>query len=1401
MLPSSNATSVSGSPRLHFLFNDQQPQNRLSQGYSGASNGSQTLNINIEPQANAPALNADLAAPVLACPAFIESHGDYVDQAHLDREWSALKDYLRTTSLCEQDVLEVLSSGILQTETGKTLAGLLADAIVRSIKPAGQLTHTRLREIVDVICHLPSTQWPSAFGENTTFTSDPNAEGVAGFIQKQLDHSNEHRDERIENGGLVEDGQWDAIKQIARQARSYIRPDDSALDGKLMMIEDLGDVRPTPGEARQVLSEFIHELKHPADELPEHWNPNFPEVIEAVLAQIRPAEVIQQTWLEWLAGPSVLESLSLGMGAFLAMMIGSKGVQAQPSAERGPTLLSHLQTIERNADFFSNVTLDGPRVPKSLAGKLLYACNVLNAFGALNLDHSHISTSGPSPSPSPNSSSRPNSEPNKLAWKNGASELPAQPFVSSPEQQQEVPLSLSQFAAQLDDVVHQIVGKMMPWDSANAAVIVEMEDLLAPTQVNQLTTAPLEGGPRGSLGNRLPSMEDFKEHLQNWLGQMSGTLVSTGVAVMSRTGELIERNPGRSVAAFSLYVALTNLYAQWFLPEPEAVEPTQTDVTIIEQDPTDILNNVEELFEDEPDFAEAVAQLVSQSDYLDPSDDPQLSEDIEALLQQPFPGIPGATYLSYLEAIAAQEAQEAADESAEESDVATEAPIDVLLVSFPDDVAMSGARVKRSLESGSVDKKIVRAVIEYGAIEVSASVAMHSKEEIAPGFTLEQAVDKIYATFEAAAEMADPVTYIKNAASALFSEAGTASDIKAGINPDTVVDVKYQGPNLRTVLGVPETKNFTLTDLCIKAHRKGVPLLELPSIIWPDGMSEQLKTAIENADFQESYRTFISSTLNRPDVAELWKLTKEQEIKNVVKQHLNSANCSADAAKIANDFLRGDVRPSLAIANSRRGFYAAVPISNAVYLADGPHKALLVLLGGEGKVVELSYDSAPKYTPEALAALKDDISQRIAIKYNHDRVDDDYASIPSVKGWQPRYEPFITTDTPPEAVMDRLHLIQVEKVLLDIDALVATSGELLTDTVLTISGHLLQAISIGVGLIPVAGTAVSAAACAAAALLLGIASSGMDALRAIVADDPAIAEEHRTNALFGAVGEFASPLAGKIVGKSLSRLSRLSIARSVLQRFSAKGLSKTIVKQSKGIPKWLPPKVKVYSDTLRSMQLKFKNAQVINRLNHLGEGPHVAQKLMNKARHIYFSGAKEGYVYKGFVMRGDMRPPQEVFKNGFKLRTPITDVKQVNGMKGGFGGGKDALDMDGMGISTSAYYKSSGAGAFHYGGGRGGYTYVIDGRKLKGYDLYKNHNFGSAHPSKLGFKPLEINYGKDIPAGKILGAYDSKGVFFPNPRALENSIKQSVGDLNLSKGQLLKHLPKGNSTSLPHRPK
>lgn len=149
---------------------------------------------------------------------------------------------------------------------------------------------------------------------------------------------------------------------------------------------------------------------------------------------------------------------------------------------------------------------------------------------------------------------------------------------------------------------------------------------------------------------------------------------------------------------------------------------------------------------------------------------------------------------------------------------------------------------------------------------------------------------------------------------------------------------------------------------------------------------------------------------------------------------------------------------------------------------------------------------------------------------------------------------------------------------------------------------------------------------------------------------------------------------------------------------------------------------------------------------------------------VSFAGRDKGYVYKGIVFRGDSRAPESTFKEGFKLRTKINNIDEVNGFRGGFGGGKDALDPDGKGISTSGFYKKDGAGAYYYGGDKGGYTYVIDGSNMDGYHLYQNRHF-IEHPSDTAtvMQPLEINYGKDIPASTIMGAFDKDGHFVQNP--------------------------------------
>jgi hypothetical protein len=249
--------------------------------------------------------------------------------------------------------------------------------------------------------------------------------------------------------------------------------------------------------------------------------------------------------------------------------------------------------------------------------------------------------------------------------------------------------------------------------------------------------------------------------------------------------------------------------------------------------------------------------------------------------------------------------------------------------------------------------------------------------------------------------------------------------------------------------------------------------------------------------------------------------------------------------------------------------------------------------------------------------------------------------------------------------------------------------------------------------------------------------------------------------------EFAGPLAGRLIGKTLSRKVASLVGRSVFNRI------KSMIHPLPKPIKWIAPQVLDRKVLMAKMQKKFQSYRTVSQLRALGKGPGSAQKLIEDTKVVYFIDRQEGYGYQGFVLRGDTRPPNVVFDRGFELRTTIRNVKEVNGMRGGFGGGHDGLDPDGMGVSTSAYYDHSNMGAYYYGGKKHGYTYVVDARRLRGYHVYANDHWVKQPDSTLGVRPSEINYGQSIPNSAVIGCYDEYHKFIANPRALEKSIERS----------------------------
>jgi len=1359
-----------------------------------------------------------------------------MNQADLDRQWTALKKTLCDETLCEQEAYAVLSSGILQTPTGKAVAGLFADAMLRSIRPVGQLSEERLEKIVDVICHLPPQQWQAALGEAVRFSPGQSADSVTGFIQAQLERSGAQRDERIANDELLSDTQWEGVQHVARQARQYIRhSSDSQLNSALMMLEDMRNVRPTPQEARHFLAEFVKQLDNPPPGERVRWPERFPKDVEAVYAQLKPAEQTVQSWLEWSIGPSWLESLvshpvslSASVKALLENFTSGASTESitQPQAQVSSTsLLSKLQKFERSADF-STFSPTGPLIPTTLAESFVCVLNVLSAVQPLlNL-----------PSPPPH----------KLQATQDMPVLPQDPNgETSPANAQAFPSweTLELFAAQADELASQFINSFMPWDSAYAQdVEAAMEMLNEAQNVYRDTTRLLDESQSASLSAR---MSEMGERLHDWLNRMSVSLVSTGAAVLSQTGDLIERHPRTAIGAVAAYVAVGNFYASWFLPEPqspddspqEALDFDELDEAFVTYEKT--IEGIDGLFEEQPEFALVVETLISQSDYLDPADDPQLAEEIEALLMQPMPGDLSVTYQEYIEELielAHLEALEEFEDDAEGEPTTQPGSGGQTVFDATDPV-----RKKRSLQGMSnqpAEKGSgpVQWLITAGRGSIYARASGGSDDVIAPALTIKQAADKFVETIEDMQRLSDPTMFIRKAIADTIVDSDLPPHIKSALNFKTKFNVTFE-----TRRGLLEDykplytrryKEFDLAQLFAGQHRKWAKGREEILIPWPNGYTAEFKNTVDRNNFEEQYKVQSEAAFSQPGFNDLWKLHKQKELHHTLVEYLQGEQGSVEGKRAARNFLNGVFPPQL-ISIRDGGLSAPDKVSNAVYLYDATENVrLFVFLGGNSTVIEhpvelLQRTKSIEKFPELsqLLSRRIDLKEFLArdeydFKYSLGYIDPerlkfkvwDYIEvllnnlklIDKINGKIP-YEAVVIDwgyrDS--DSVFEELFNRQKDQVASAIDVLTSTPDERMTDKILELVADVFAKLSICTAFLPGTGSLA-----AGVSMLFGLASSATDFARGELEDDPEVAAQHKAAALRGAVLELAGPFVGRLVGKELTKSVHNRIGAEVLDRMAAKDLMpKNIAKYfsatrsrnvvltaAKKIPKWIPPVVKKSEEVSAKINKKFVNQRTVNQINNLREGPEIAQRLMDKTGYTYFASPSKGYVYKGFVMRGDMRKPQVVFADGFKLRTPVKDIGDVNGMRGGFGGGKDALDLDGAGISTSAFYSESGAGAFQYGGKRGGYTYVIDGRDMEGFHLYQNHEWASRPTSKLRHKPYEINYGENIPSSNILGAYDSNGIYIPNPSGVSRSIDLSTPVSGLKKAPVIKNVPIRNST-------
>jgi hypothetical protein len=623
-------------------------------------------------------------------------------------------------------------------------------------------------------------------------------------------------------------------------------------------------------------------------------------------------------------------------------------------------------------------------------------------------------------------------------------------------------------------------------------------------------------------------------------------------------------------------------------------------------------------------------------------------------------------------------------------------------------------------------------------------------------------------------ELLHPLLYIEKKIAEMVQASSASADLKKTIKAKTPIAVSFRKPYAKPsgMLATSAKPNpiryqyFTLDEIVTDGYRRQLVDNIQVTVNWPANYPKDLIDALESTDLQSRYTADVETRLRTPEAQTLLVLQLSVETSNALEQFVSRTGAPEVYRQAANDCLQGKINlQTVRLQKNLRS--SPVPVGQCLYLPcadEHTYGGLLIFLNEpEGQAVMVLPMKHRLEFIHGFHLLHRRILQRLPLYEQLALGDHSFAPITSYSQmhYVQRKSPLVFAAE--DDVFAALQKVRVERLLSDMDTLVSTDHERFVDKLLATGVFIFQALSF-LATLPLGGGG-GLAVRLLASFLLGQSAAALETIRGQLADTPEEAQAHYSAGIFSAVSAIVAPLAFKLAGKALSAIGRTKVAARILKHLASTDPALGKIREAFS-------KIKPSRKELRGVK-----GEIVAKLS---KGPHQAQSLIEHDARLVTKHV-EGHnlvIYRGRVFRGDTRGPQEIFSKGFKLRTPAEeirkDIHQVTGVRGGFGGDPDALGLDGRGISTSAYYYREHTGAFVYGGKKGGYTYLIDAKKLDGYHLYQNHH-NARYPTQanqIQFRPTEINFGQDIPSSLILGAYDSAGVFIPNHPALKRFARQ-----------------------------
>ncbi len=615
----------------------------------------------------------------------------FFDQPSLDMAWSTLLDRLQTEPITENDLLQILKSGLLQTDTGKTLAPLIVEGVMRSIQPLDGLTPQRLREIVEVICQRPPEQWAKTLGENFNFKQGGNGKGVQGFIQEQLAIS---REGYTANDVMLDDDTWNLLRNC--NWLSHLPVHDTLIELKKVFSD-----RPSKADAKYLIDDFVESL----EEREQYGHGRYSEVVQE-LKKISQAIEVVDTRPDWifleqfaafnpvpLQGVADIMSVAVTkLGNYLAFGPATEPASAEQSDEFAPSsnLLHWIQQFEKQASFYNDVVTTGPRPGGGLWQRFLYALNVLDTAGVLSLADKikpHL-PAVPTNEPLqvvPQEFQAPDIVPADLRDQVNEREAEVNEYLSSlPRQSNEAtepaaaatdtisaPSSalpavasgenlLGQMAQQVmnawsqfkDPITFPGAAGQLPEQWLNIRKLMQLDSVNEGEEYNPLTGQ----GPYQPLSEPVQTepdqswWESIAPEINSVLAQLSTVLATSATSVLLSIGGAVNQYPRASATA--LFAALTALHNHFSNQIPDQPEESPAAEPSFEEKIVGIVNTP--AIGTNRTLADAIYERMLQSPETNLLDDEQLLEEVALLLEQHSKNAPEETFVELIQEAEAQ---------------------------------------------------------------------------------------------------------------------------------------------------------------------------------------------------------------------------------------------------------------------------------------------------------------------------------------------------------------------------------------------------------------------------------------------------------------------------------------------------------------------------------------------------------------------------------------------------------------------------------------------------------------------------------------------------------------------------------------------------------------------------